>query len=228
MIIEWPALAFVNRYTFSIYKKHIKNKGYVTVEYYIKPCGRTLEEMCKKGKYIDLYGILDWNFGLYGACKGGNLKTVKLMIKKGANNWNYGLHGACVGGNLDIVNLMIELGANLNWGLYGACMEGNLNMIDVMIKKGANDLNYGLLGACKGGNLNIVNLMINLGANNLNWGLLGACEFKNLKIVDLMIKMGANKCTYCKNSCLKMFYYTQLMKKVLIIVYIVVLHILTV
>ncbi len=30
------------------------------------------------------------------------------MIEKGANNWNFGLGGACSGGHIDIVRLMIE------------------------------------------------------------------------------------------------------------------------
>ncbi len=33
------------------------------------------------------------------------------MIEKGANNWNWGLYGACKGGNESIIKLMIEKGA---------------------------------------------------------------------------------------------------------------------
>ena len=33
------------------------------------------------------------------------------MIEKGANDWNYGLWGACMGGNMKIIKLMIEKGA---------------------------------------------------------------------------------------------------------------------
>ncbi len=113
LIVEWPALAFVNRYTYGIYKKYIKNQGYVTVEYYLNPCNETLKKMCKKGKYIEIFkDKLNWNYGLYGACRGGNLKLVNLMIQKGANDWNCGLNCACKGGNLNIVNLMIKKGAN--------------------------------------------------------------------------------------------------------------------
>ncbi len=87
LIIEWPALAFINRYTYGIYNKYIKNKGYVTVEYYLNPCSKTLFKMCKEGKYIEIFNLnLKWNYGLCGACKGGHLNIVNLMIKKGANN----------------------------------------------------------------------------------------------------------------------------------------------
>ena len=51
-------------------------------------------------------GATDWNDGLYGACRGGNLDIVRLMINKGANYWNDGLCGACRGGHMNIVQLM--------------------------------------------------------------------------------------------------------------------------
>ncbi len=112
LIVEWPALAFVNQYTYEIYKKYIKNKGYATVEYYLNPCNKTLKNMCKKGKYIEVTNNNSkWNNGLYGACMGGYLDIVKLMIKKGADDWNWGLNYACKRNNLNIVKLMIEMGA---------------------------------------------------------------------------------------------------------------------
>ena len=38
-----------------------------------------------------------------GACQGGHMDIVNLMISKGANNWNFGLnYGACAGGHMDI------------------------------------------------------------------------------------------------------------------------------
>jgi len=33
------------------------------------------------------------------------------MISKGANDWNYGLYGACYGGHMELVKLMISKGA---------------------------------------------------------------------------------------------------------------------
>ena len=55
---------------------------------------------------------INYNWGLYGACKGDHRNLVNLMIEKGANNWNLGLKGACYGGHSDLVNLMIEKGAD--------------------------------------------------------------------------------------------------------------------
>ena len=40
------------------------------------------------------------------------------MIKKGANDWDYGLEGACFGGNKEIAILMIKKGAT-QVGLFG-------------------------------------------------------------------------------------------------------------
>ncbi len=202
LITEWPALAFINRYTYGIYKKYVKNKKYVTVEYYLNPCNKTLMEMCKEGKYIEIFNVrLDWNYGFYGACQGGYLNLVNKMIEKGADNWDEGLDFACLSGNLDIVNLMIEKGADdWNYGFSGACKGGNLNIVNLMIEKGAYDWNYGLSRACRGGNLDIVNLMIEKGADNWNWGLGNACMRDHLNIVNLMIEMGATTCVNCNNS----------------------------
>ncbi len=113
LIVRWPALAFVNKHTFNIYKKYIKDQGFVTMEYYLNPCNYTLDKMCKEGKYINIDNIkLNWNYGFAGACEGGHLNIVNLMIEKGSCLWNLGFYSACRGGHLNIVNLMIEKGAN--------------------------------------------------------------------------------------------------------------------
>ena len=43
--------------------------------------------------------------------KQGNLRNVKIAIKKGANNWNYGIREAAKGEHLDLVKFFIEKGA---------------------------------------------------------------------------------------------------------------------
>src|ERR1700690_1304101 len=54
--------------------------------------------------------ITDWNLGLRGACEGGHLDLVMMMISRGANDWNFGLEYACRGGNIALVELMISRG----------------------------------------------------------------------------------------------------------------------
>ncbi len=79
---------------------------------------------------------------LYYVCKSsGNIEEVNRLVKLGAD-LNYGLYGACIGGHLDIVNLMVKLGANhFNWGLHYACCGGHLDLVNLMIKSGANNFN---------------------------------------------------------------------------------------
>ena len=55
--------------------------------------------------------IFDWDYGLWGACKGGHIEIVKLMIDLRCNWWNGGLSIACEHGYIEIVKLMIEKGA---------------------------------------------------------------------------------------------------------------------
>ena len=43
----------------------------------------------------------------------GNTFVVHDAIEKGATDWNWGLWGACGGGHLELVNLMIEKGATI-------------------------------------------------------------------------------------------------------------------
>jgi len=125
-------------------------------------------DIIKIRKMIEMNLDLYWDWGLYGASKGGHMDSIKFMIGKGANNWNDGLIGASEAGHIDIVKFMIE--------------------------KGANWWNYGLRYACKGGYLDIVKLMIEKGATSWNHGLKNACYRGHLDIVKLTIKKGANKC----------------------------------
>jgi hypothetical protein len=91
-----------------------------------------------ENRWIDVINSREWNWGLYGACKGGHLSLANLIIIKGANNWNSGLRGACVGGHLELANLMISKGANdWDWALTGACNGDHINLVITMILEGA-------------------------------------------------------------------------------------------
>ncbi len=156
-----------------------------------------LKKVCKNGNIFTILKNKDhlyWNGGLYYQ-----------------NDWNKAFKGACFGGHLNIVKLMIERGANeWNNGLFEACYGGHLNVVNLMIEKGADDWNYGLSGACYNGHLNIVKLMISKGADEWNDGLFEACrgeswydEFSgddHFNIINLMIDKGATKCVNCGKS----------------------------
>lgn len=110
---------------------------------------------------------LDVNWGMMGACYGGHLAIVELMISNGANRWNCGLAMACEGGNMSILELMISNGArDWNWGLEGACYHGRQEIIDLLISKGANDWSLGLENACRSRKMHIIELMLRSGATN--------------------------------------------------------------
>jgi ankyrin repeat protein len=162
------------------------------------------------------------NEGLYDGCKTGDIKLVKLMIKKGANNWNWGLASACKSNNMKIVKLMIKKGANdWIWGLEYACQGGHMKIVKLMIKKGADYrkgnrrlttfdsrtheqlklLNWGLYCACYYGHIRLVKFMIKKSADDLDWGLNRACSNEHIRIVKFLIKKGASvsQC-YCKKT----------------------------
>jgi hypothetical protein len=145
-----------------------------------------------------------YDYGLYGACKGGHIDLVKHIFKIcDSCSYNYGLNGACRGGFVDIVKYLIHSGAhNYNYGLSGACHGGHMDIVKYLIKLGVDDYNNGLLGACRGGFMDIVEYMIELGAYEYNIGLYMACGRGNDNIVKYLIKSGATSCGHCKKSML--------------------------
>ena len=170
-----------------------------------------LEKYCKHNNVIKIRKLikksiktdleikmnLNWNYGLDGACEGGHIDIIRVMIEKGADHWDWALFGASKGGHIDIVKFVIEKGTcNWDWGLEGACIGGYMNIVKLMIEKGCNDWNGGLCAACQCGHIDIVNLMIEKGGKHWNWGLHCACEGGGLDIVKLMIEKGATECGF--------------------------------
>ena len=120
-----------------------------------------------------------------------DVALIRLMLKRGADV-NDGLPGACQGGHIDIVDLMINNGATeWNNGLNRACFGGHRNIVERMIEKGANDWNGGLRSACEGGDRHIVDFMIEKGAGDWNAGLCGAACGVQRSMAELMIRKGA-------------------------------------
>jgi hypothetical protein len=90
---------------------------------------QVFQTICKNGNKELLFFITDnfdkkiftknfWNMGLIGACEGGHIELIKLMIENGAANYNDGLFSACRGGQLCAAKYMVSLGAdNLKKGL---------------------------------------------------------------------------------------------------------------
>lgn len=103
---------------------------------------------------------LNWQEGLCGACKGGNMKTVELAIYNGAVITRKAFHNACASGNIKLIYYLIDNGANdWNDGLNGACEKGHIEIIKIMIDRGANDWKNALNYVCYSNNLEAIDLI---------------------------------------------------------------------
>lgn len=131
--------------------------------------------------------------------------------------FEHALRTASKYGNLRIVKLLIKRGANINCGEYTAntdrkppiCVAAYNNRIHVvryLIKKDANISlydNYALEVACELGHEEIVKLLVNAGADtNTNYGapIRYAMMNARIPIVDYLIDKGAD--IHCKNEIL--------------------------
>lgn len=90
--------------------------------------------------------ILNWNYGLYGACKGNHTIIINYMIKNGANDWNLALCGACKGGHMDLVKRFINKNIYYDWRIilnFATC-SGNKEICKLIILKCQykSDLNF--------------------------------------------------------------------------------------
>ncbi len=137
------ALCKANKKLNEICKNYIKMEDDKRFEVIVNNI--SLEKYCSNNDVIKIRKILkmnltwNWNCGLYGACSGGNIDIVNLMIEKGANYWHYAFEVAFERGHLDCVKLMIEKGAgNWNCGLSGACVGDHIDCVKLMIEKGAD------------------------------------------------------------------------------------------
>ena len=132
-------------------------------------------------------------FVMFGACNGGKIDAVNLLLGLGFDNVNQGLRGAAKGGYLDIVKLMIDKGANkIDTGLFQAACNGHLDMVKFFLGLGAEITPDLLRGACQSGDVELVKLCLELGNYNVNEGLVAACNCDRLEIVKWMIGLGAD------------------------------------
>lgn len=154
----------------------------------------TVAEMITKGVISKLVSNDSLMWGLYGACYGGHIELINLLIEHGANNWDYGLMGACEGGRYDVIFMMTARGAsNFNMALDGACASGNIDVINIILTSNRVDINYALRGACMSNKKHVVELAIQRGANDWNIGMITSCQYGHLDLVKLMISLGATE-----------------------------------
>ena len=99
-------ILLTNKFIYSQIMKYINTTKFILIDN-----NNNLERGCKNNLIISIKQIkyiLNWDYGLYGACLGGHecIGIVKLMIEKGANHWNWGLYYACSGGHESFVKLI--------------------------------------------------------------------------------------------------------------------------
>lgn len=96
------------------------------------------------------------------ACRAGDIEKVKVSITDSPTMLNRGLAGACIGGHMKLVELLIERSDDLDWnlGLCGACIGGHPAIALLMIEKGADDLKFSMYGACLHGHREMIELLI--------------------------------------------------------------------
>lgn len=161
-----------------------------------------------------------------GACAGGNVDIVNIMITKGATNWSEGMKHACGGGHMEIVKIMIAKGAT-NWseGMQYACEKGKIETAKLMIEQGFKNWNKGLgyirefikyddihigrsrdSGICgynsDNGHRDIIKLLIMRGATNCSTILLRLCEVGCINVIKQeLLKSGANFSKSLVHAC---------------------------
>lgn len=142
--------------------------------------------------YKDSKDIYDW--GLYGACKGGNLSLIDFMMSR-SKNIQWGLEGACQQKNIEITNMILKkmkiYKKYLNSALCTACLHGNIEAVKLLLSLDADDYNYGFVNACIGGHIEIINILVHY-VKLFDLGLIYSCRHGNIEIVNMMLSLGAN------------------------------------
>jgi hypothetical protein len=100
---------------------------------YVQASSRDWFEMGQAGEYETCMKVkykIVVNRVFAGACCGGHVEMIALMLKKGPVYIDGGVYEVCRGGNIELVNRMMggPLWNGWNYGLWGA-----------VLKKGASD-----------------------------------------------------------------------------------------
>lgn len=157
-------------------------------------------------------GVNDWVTGLRGACQGGSLDVLKLMVRNGAitNNNEIGFycHNACVHGHPEVAKFLVSLDFDafispLNQWLDYTSFCDDLDLVKIITSRPYMNWNEGLKHASGGRNVNIVKTMLDGGATDINGVLLFATN--NMvqgytDIMTLLYREGANVFSFLERT----------------------------
>ena len=147
-------------------------------------------EMCRQ--------IRDWNMGLRGACEGGHVDLIKMMISHGANEWQGGLLHACMGGHAESIQLLIDRGTKeWNYGLFGACEGNKIEPAKLMLSRGATNADLCVDLCMITINIDLMMLLIDHSNMNRDCALALACRFNRQDAIPHIIARGAAHCSQC-------------------------------
>ena len=149
-------------------------------------------------KLLKSLGASNFTDLLFQACSGNNKQVVDFVIENCDQNWNAGLSGSCKAGDVEMVRNMIARGADdFDCALFYACASRNHAtrrlIIDLLIEHGASNWDYGLDGACVRGSMSLVKLMLAAGAKNIDDAYETAYKHGHYKICDKLNEVGCTK-----------------------------------
>lgn len=101
----------------------------------------------------------------FEVCSHNNLEIVDLFISKNIMDFSYGIMGACKGGHYELVKKMLtnDVECMLPDCLVYACRNAHLDIIKLLVQYGANNWEDGFFTACEKKHKNVMELMATYG-----------------------------------------------------------------
>lgn len=133
------------------------------------------------------------------ACFYGNMRTIQLLIEKGATINEKCLMKASEGNSSETIKFLLERGIDIHWesdcALRMACARGRNEVVKLLLENGADIhvmVDEPLRRASENGNVETVRLLLNNGANAHGHNIIyGAVEGCCLEVIKLLLENGA-------------------------------------
>lgn len=164
------------------------------------------DAICESGTHIEMFryllhkGIINAHEGFSNACRGGNMKMMRILSQRTKIDWDIALPSACESGNLNVVRFVIRNGmGELNDFDYTTALErasegGYVDIFRVILPYVKRySVRWGLFFACIGGNMEIVQHFLDMTSSpdELDEGLRGAFKGGHIDLAKHLIDQGA-------------------------------------